>query len=137
MGRPPAAMAGPGSGMDESLAQVQAAMAGSGAAVPPAFATPDQAGYTVEQLRAWLRANGVDAQAHVDLLEDTGKVVGDERLFTMEMTLMVPGASPEKLERSAAMVPMAASARLRQGMTLPVKVAAENHHLLTIEWEKV
>ncbi len=136
MAAPPAA-AGPGSGMEESLAQVQAALAGSGAAVPPAFATPDQAGYTVEQLRAWLRANGVDAQAHVDFLEDTGKVVGDERLFTMEMTLMVPGASPEKLERSAAMVPMAASARLRQGMTLPVKVAAENHHLLTIEWEKV
>jgi hypothetical protein len=137
MTAPPPAMAGPGSGMDESLAQVQAALAGSGAAVPAAFATPDQAGYTVEQLRAWLRANGVDAQAHVDFLEDTGKVVGDERLFTMEMTLMVPGASPEKLERSAAMVPMAASARLRLGMTLPVKVAAENHHLLTIEWEKV
>jgi hypothetical protein len=136
-GASPATMAGPGSGMDESLAQVQAALAGSGAAVPPAFATPDQAGYTVEQLRAWLRANGVDAQAHVDFLEDTGKVVGDERLFTMEMTLMVPGASPEKLQRSAAMVPMAASSRLRQGMTLPVKVAAENHHLLTIEWEKV
>jgi hypothetical protein len=130
-------MAGPGSGMDESLAQVQAALAGSGAAVPPAFATPDQAGYTVEQLRAWLRANGVEAQAHVDFLEDTGKVVGDERLFTMEMTLMVPGASPEKLPRSAAMVPMAASSRLRQGMTLPVKVASENHHLLTVEWEKV
>jgi hypothetical protein len=137
MAPPPAAPMGAGSGMDESLAQVQAALAGSGAAVPPAFATPDQAGYTVDQLRAWLRANGVDAQAHVDFLEDTGKVVGDERLFTMEMTLMVPGAAPEKLERSAAMVPMAASARLRQGMTLPVKVAAENHHLLTIEWEKV
>jgi len=50
---------------------------------------------------------------------------------------MVPGSAPEKLQRSAAMVPMAASARLRLGMTLPVKVAAENHHLLTVEWEKV
>ena len=137
MAPPPPSSTGTGSGMDESLAQVQAALAGTGAAVPPAFATPDQAGYTIDQLRAWLRANGVDAQAHVDFLEDTGKVVGDERLYTMEMTLMVPGSSPEKLDRSAAMVPMAASARLRQGMTLPVKVAAENHHLLTIEWEKV
>ena len=99
-----AAMA-PGSGMDESLAQVQAALAGSGAAVPPAFATPDQAGYTVEQLRAWLRANGVDAQAHVDFLEDTGKIVGDERLYTMEMTLDGAGRLAQKLERSAAMVP--------------------------------
>ena len=137
MAPPPAASMGPGSGMDESLAQVQAALAGSGAAVPPSYATPDQAGYTVDQLRAWLRANGVEAQAHVDFLEDTGKIVGDERLYTMEMTLMVPGASPEKLQRSAAMVPVAAMARLRQGMTLPVKVAAENHHLLTVEWEKV
>jgi len=137
MAPPPTTAMGGGSGMDESLAQVQAALAGTGAAVPSTYATPDQAGYTVEQLRAWLRANGVEAQAHVDFLEDTGKVVGDERLYTMEMTLMVPGSAPEKLQRSAAMVPMAASARLRLGMTLPVKVAAENHHLLTVEWEKV
>ena len=105
--------------------------------MPPAFATPDQAGYTVEQLRAWLRANGVDAQAHVDFLEDTGKVVGDERLYTMEMTLMVPGNAPQKLQRSAAMVPDGGECPLRLGMTLPVKVAAENHQLLTVEWDKV
>jgi hypothetical protein len=55
----------------------------------------------------------------------------------MEMTLMVPGSAPQKLERSAAMVPVAAMSRLRLGMTLPVKVAAENHQLLTVEWEKV
>ena len=134
---PPASSMGPGSGMDESLAQVQAALATSGAAVPAAFASPEQAGYTIEQLRAWLRANGVEAQAHVDFLEDTGKIVGDERLYTMEMTLMVPGSAPQKLQRSAAMVPVAAMARLRQGMTLPVKVAAENHQLLTVEWDKV
>jgi hypothetical protein len=132
---PPAASMGPGSGMDESLAQVQAALAG--AAVPAAFASPEQGGYTIDQLRAWLRANGVEAQAHVDFLEDTGKIVGDERLYTMEMTLMVPGSAPQKLQRSAAMVPVAAMARLRQGMTLPVKVAAENHQLLTVEWDKV
>jgi hypothetical protein len=123
--------------MDESLAQVQAALATSGAAVPAAFASPEQGGYTIDQLRAWLRANGVEAQAHVDFLEDTGKIVGDERLYTMEMTLMVPGSAPQKLQRSAAMVPVGAMARLRQGMTLPVKVAAENHQLLTVEWEKV
>lgn len=134
---PPAASMGGGSGMDESLAQVQAALATSGAAVPAAFASPEQAGYTIEQLRAWLRANGVEAQAHVDFLEDSGKLVGDERLYTMEMTLMVPGSAPQKLQRSAAMVPVAAMARLRQGMTLPVKVAAENHQLLTVEWDKV
>lgn len=135
--RPTMAGTTTGSGMDESLAQVQAALAGSGAAVPAAYASPVQANYTIEQLRAWLRANGVEAQARVDFLEDTGKIVGDERLYTMEMTLLVPGSAPEKLDRSAAMVPVAAMSRLQQGMTLPVKVAAENHHLLTVEWEKV
>ena len=45
---PPAASMGPGSGMDESLSQVQAALATSGAAVPAAFASPEQGGYTIE-----------------------------------------------------------------------------------------
>jgi hypothetical protein len=134
---PPPSPTGPGSTVDESLSQVQAALAGSGAAVAAPFASPDQAGYTIEQLRAWLRANGVEAQARVDFLQDTGKIVGDERLYTMEMTLMVPGSAPEKLPRSAAMVPLAVMSRLTQGMVLPVKVAADNHDLLTIEWEKV
>jgi hypothetical protein len=123
--------------MDESLAQVQAALSGAGAAVPAAFASPEQGGYTIEQLRAWLRQNGLEAQARVDFIEDTGKLVGDERLYTMEMTLLVPGSAPEKLARSAAMVPVGVSSKLVAGMTLPVKVAAANHHLLTVEWDKV
>lgn len=127
-----------GSGVDESLAQVQATLAGSAAAgVPATYASATQANYTIDQLRAWLRANGVEAQARVDFLEDTGKIVGDERLYTMEMTLMVPGSAPEKLDRSAAMVPLSAMHKVNQGMTLPVRVAAENHHLLTVEWDKV
>jgi hypothetical protein len=134
---PPAPANMAGSGMDESLSQVQAALAGTGAAVPNPFASAEQGSYTVEQLRAWLRQNGLDAQARVDFIEDTGKMVGDERLYTMEMTLLVPGAAPEKLQRSAAMVPVGVSSKLVQGMTLPVKVAAENHHLLTVEWDKV
>jgi hypothetical protein len=129
---------GSGSTVDESLAQVQAALSGSGASgVPATYASAIQANYTIEQLRAWLRANGVEAQARIDFLEDTGKIVGDERLYTMEMTLMVPGGAPEKLARSAAMVPLAAMAKVQLGATLPVRVAAENHHLLTVEWDKV
>jgi hypothetical protein len=118
------------------LAQVQAAL-GASAGAPATFASAQQANNTIEQLRAWLRANGLEAQARVDFLEDTGKIVGDERLYTMEMTLMVPGSAPEKLPRSAAMVPLTAMHKLQRGMTIPVKVAAENHHLLTMEWEEV
>jgi hypothetical protein len=129
---------GSGSTVDESLAQVQAALSGSGASgVPATYASAIQANYTIEQLRAWLRANGQEAQARIDFLEDTSKIVGDERLYTMEMTLMVPGGAPEKLARSAAMVPLAAMAKVQLGATLPVRVAAENHHLLTVEWDKV
>jgi hypothetical protein len=125
------------SGVDESLAQVQAALAGSGAGVPPTYANAEQGNYTVDQLRAWLRANGVEAQARIDVLEDSGRLVGDERLYTVEMTLLVPGSPPETLGRSAAMVPLTAMHKMHQGMTLPVRVAAENHNLLTVEWEKV
>jgi hypothetical protein len=129
---------GTGVGMDESLAQVQAALAASGATgIPQAFASPEQASFGVEELRAWLRTSGTDAQARVDFVEDTGKTVGDERLYTMEMTLMVPGSAPEKLQRSAAMVPIGATSKLVQGAILPVKVASMNHHLLTVEWDKV
>jgi hypothetical protein len=125
--------------MDESLAQVQAAIAGTsgGMQVANPFATAQQGQYTVEQLRAYLRQSGLEAQAHVDKLEDTGQVVGDERVYKMEMTLMIPGQSPAKLPASAAMVPVAVTHKLFQGMTLPVRYAADNHDLLMVEWNKV
>jgi hypothetical protein len=128
-----------GAQQDESLAQVQAALAGSagGMQVADPFSNPQQSNFSVEQLRAYLRQNGLQAQAHVDKLEDTGQVVGDERVYKMEMTLNIPGQSPQKLPASAAMVPVAVSHKLFQGMNLPVRYAAENHDLLMVEWDKV
>jgi hypothetical protein len=128
-----------GGGQDESLAQVQAALAGSagGMQVANPFSNPNQANYSVEQLRAYLRQNGLQASAHVDKLEDTGQTVGDERVYKMEMTLNIPGQSPQKLPASAAMVPVAVSHKLFQGMSVPVRYAAENHDLLMVEWDKV
>jgi hypothetical protein len=127
-----------GSRMDESLAQVQAALGQPGAGQPAlVFASPDQAGYTVEQLRDWLRQNGVQASARIDFLEDSGKIVGDERLYTMEMTLSPAAQAPVKLPRSAAMVPISASHRLFQGMSVPVRYAAENPNLLMVEWDRI
>jgi hypothetical protein len=137
MAAPTAPGAPTASGMDESLSQVQAALATSGAQAAAPFASAAQGNYTVEQLRAYLRQNGVQATARVDTLEDTGKVVGDERLYTMEMTLNASGQAPQKLPSSAAMVPISASHKLFQGMNVPVRYAAENPNLLMVEWDKI
>ncbi|HEY5521420.1 MAG TPA: hypothetical protein VIK08_12255 [Candidatus Limnocylindrales bacterium] len=127
-----------GSQMDESLAQVQASLAGApGMHVAQPFSTPDQANYTVEQLRAWLRQNGREAKAHVDQLEDTGKIVGDEKEFKVQVTLNISGEAPQQLPASVAMVPVAVAHKLFQGMDVPVRYAAQNHSLLMVEWDKV
>lgn len=123
--------------VDESLSQVQAALASSGMSAANPFATAEQGNYTVEQLRQYLRTNGLQATATVDSLEDSGRVVGDERLFTMEMTLNVPGQAPKTLPKSAAMVPILSAHKLSQGMTVPVRYAAENPDLLMVEWDKI
>jgi len=136
-GTPATASGTSASGMDESLAQVQAALAGSGMAAAAPFSNPAQANLTVEQLRAYLRQSGLEASARIDKLEDSGKVVGDERLYTMEMTLMIPGRPEQKLPSSAAMVPVAKSHKLFQGLTVPVHYAAENPNLLMMDWDKI
>jgi hypothetical protein len=125
------------SGIDESLAQVQAALAQSGLHAATPFASAAQGNYTLEQLRAYLRQSGLEASARIEVLEDSGKIVGDERLYTMEMTLQIPGKPEQKLPSSAAMVPVAKSHRLFQGMTVPVRYAAENPNLLMVDWDKI
>jgi hypothetical protein len=124
-------------GMDESLSQVQAALASTGMQTANPFANPVQGQYTVEQLRQYLRTSGVQATATVDSLEDSGRIVGDERLFTMEMTLNMPGQAPKKLPKSAAMIPILSAHKISQGMTVPVRYAAENPDLLMVEWDKI
>jgi hypothetical protein len=126
----------PGSGQDESLSQVQAAMGGATGAAP-LFSQPGQADYTVEQLRNHLRQSGLEAQARIDSMEDTGKTVGDESVYTMEMTLMIPGSQEQKLPKSAAMIPSEKKHRLFQGMTVPVKYEATNPNMLMVEWDKI
>lgn len=126
-----------GSSQDESLAQVQAAMAGAATGAAAPFSNPAQGNLTVEQLRNYLRTSGLEAQARVDAMEDTGKTVGDESVYTMEMTLMIPGSQEKKLPKSAAMVPTDKKHRLFQGMTVPVKYEATNPNLLMVEWDKI
>ena len=138
-GGAPAPVAGSvsGSAIDESLNQVQAALARGGSAAAAPFASAEQGNYTIEQLREHLRQNGVQATARIDMLQDSGQVVGDERLFTMEMTLNPTTGTPQKLPASAAMVPLAKSHKLFQGMNVPVRYETSNPNLLMVEWDKV
>ena len=124
-------------GETETLAQVQAALTESGLPAAAAFATPEQGGYSVDQLRALVRSTGIDGTATIDKLADTGETVGDERLFTMEVTLHVQGQPDRALPASAAMVPLAAASKVAIGRTVPVKVAPENPNLVVFEWERI
>ena len=86
-------------GVDESLSQVQAALAGSGAAAASPYGNAAQGNYSVEQLREYLRQSGLPAEATIDKLTDTGQIVGDERLYTMAVTLHIPGQPPQTAGR--------------------------------------
>ncbi len=133
-----ASAASVGGTVDETLSQVQAALTASGVqGVAPPFAMAEQANFTVEQLRDYLRSSGLEASATVDTLEDTGRIQGDERVYAMEMTLNIPGQAPKKLPKSVAMVPITQSFKLKQGMTVPVRYAAQNPDLLMVEWDKI
>lgn len=137
---------GSGSASDETLGQVAAAMASIGAGGAPAsaaagaapvFGEAAQAGYTIEQLRAYLRANGISGTARIDRLDDSGQTVGDERLFTMTTTISLPGRPPFTTSPSAAMVPLEKVGRVAVGVSLPVKVAPDNDDLLMFEWDRI
>jgi hypothetical protein len=126
-----------GSSVDESLNQVQAALAASGASTAAPFASAMQGNFSVEQLRAYLRASGLQGEARIDKLTDTGQIVGDERLYTMQVTLEVPGRPAQQLAESAAMVPLRAMHKVHVGWKVPVRVAADNPNLMMFEWDKV
>lgn len=129
---------GPGSSADESLAQVAAAMAASGSTdAAPVFEGADQGSVSIEEIRAWLRANGISGTARIDRLEDSGQTIGDERLFTMTTTVSIPGRATKTTDPSAAMVPLEKVGRVAVGVVLPVKVAPDNPDLLMFEWDKI
>ncbi len=134
----PGAGGGSGAGVDETLGQVAAAMAAAGAGdAAPVYGQAAQAGLSIEQLRAWLRANGLAGTARIDRLIDSGETVGDDRLFTMTTTVSIPGRAPFATEPSAAMVPLAKVGRIAVGVSLPVRVAPDNPDLLMFEWDRI
>jgi hypothetical protein len=126
----------PSSGPQETLAQVQQAISGSGIQAAGVFAQQDQGGYTVEQLRSFLRTNGIAGTARIETVQDTGKVIGDEHVYIMATTINVPGRPPHNSPASAAMVPVKSAGRVAVGATIPVKVAADNPDMVMFEWDK-
>ena len=113
-----------------------AALAASGMPAAAPYATPDQGNYTVDQLRAIVRATGIAGTATIDKVADTGEVVGDERLFTMQVTVHLPG-QPDAARAAAAMVLLAAADKVHVGLQVPVKVARDNPNVVLFEWEKL
>ena len=136
--QPVTAGVSPGSvGGAESIQEVQAALQSSGLQAQKAYATSEQGGYSVQQIRAYLLANGLEGTATIDKLEDSGKVVGDDHLFTIQATINVPGHPPHQGPMSAALVPKDKVSRIYVGASLPVKVAPDNFDASVVEWDKL
>jgi hypothetical protein len=112
---------------------VPAAMPG---AMPASAATIDAGQGNVDQLHAQLAANGLDGTATITTAQDTGVPVGANKLFSIVMTVNVPGRAPYQ-ETSATMVPPDDVAKVVAGLTVPVKVSPDNPNLVMIQWDKV
>ena len=83
-----------------------------------------------------LAATGLDGTATITSATDSGVLVGANKLFNVQMTVNVPGKAPYQ-ETSAAMVPPDDVGKVVAGLTVPVKVAADNPNLVMIQWDKV
>ena len=105
-------------------------------AMPASAATVGAGQASVEQLHAQLTASGLDGTATINTTQDTGVAVGANKLFSVVMTVNVPGKAPYQ-ETSAAMVPQEDAAKIVAGVTVPVKVSPDNPNLVMIQWDKV
>jgi hypothetical protein len=133
--QPPPAVS-PGT-RDETLQQVQQALQSSGVQAAQPYAMSEQGNYTVEQLREFLRTYGVDGTARIDMVQDTGKDVGDDHMVVMQATITVPGQPPHQTQPAVAMIPKDKVSKLTLGTVLPCKVAPNNPDAVTILWERL
>jgi hypothetical protein len=99
----------------------------------PAAGTPAVGAVTAEQV---LGSAGVAGSARVDSIQDSGMVVGDTKVLSLTMTVTAPGVAPHQVTH-VAMVPGAAAARIRQGMTVPIRIAPENPGLVHVDWKSI
>ena len=121
----------------ETLGQVASALAGSGLGAASPFATAAQGNYSVEQLREYIRQNGIEGTATINQLTDSGRDIGNDRLMTVQSTVKIPGSAPMETPPTAAMIPISVVGKLMVGSTVPVKVAPDNHNAIVVEWERV
>jgi hypothetical protein len=131
-----AGVANSGSGA-ESLQAVKDALGATGSNVPSPFRFSDQAGYSVAQLREFLKEHGLSGWATIDKFDDTGQVVGDDHLYTMQTTTHIEGRLPFQSPVEVAMVPASAVGKVAIGSTVPVKVAPDNPNAMMFEWDKL
>lgn len=124
-------------GSDETLNQVMEALRSSGLQAATPFGSAEQGQYGIEQLRDHLRVHGIPGTATINRLEDSGRTVGDERMFTMQVTVQLAGRAPHQGAPAVAMVPLAAASKVAVGKTIPVRVAVDNPGLVMFEWEKI
>jgi len=125
------------SSSSETLGQVASALAGAGSGVASPFASAEQGSYTVDQLRTYIRENGVEGTATINQLIDSGRDVGSDRLMTVQSTVTIPGSPPMETPPTAAMIPIDVVGKVMVGSTVPVKVAPENHNAIVVEWERI
>lgn len=134
-GAPPGSA--PVTASDETLNQVLEALRSSGLQAATPIGSAEQGQYGIEQLRDHLRVYGIPGTATINQLEDSGRTVGDERMFTMQVTVQVAGRAPHQGAPSVAMVPLSAASKVAVGKTIPVRVAVDNPGLVMFEWEKI
>lgn len=121
----------------ETLGQVASELAGTRLAAAAPFTSADQSSYTVEQLRAYIRASGLEGTATINELTDSGHDVGNDRLMTMQATVNIPGSPPLETPQTAAMIPIGVVGKVMVGSTVPVKVSPENHNAIVVEWDRL
>jgi len=106
------------------------------AGVPMVTTSVSMGGQDVDQMRAQMAATGLDGTATIQTAQDTGVAVGNNKVFSVSMTVNVPGRAPYQ-ETSAAMVPLEDAPKIVAGVTVPVKVAPDNPNLVMIQWDRV
>jgi hypothetical protein len=119
----------------ETVDQVQAMAAAAGL---PGIGHPAEGmgGVSIAQLRQYLKETGLSGWGTLDLVQDTGQTVGDDRVLRIAMTVHVDGKPPYKSE-ALSLVPQSVVSKAVLGTSVPVKVAADNPNALMVEWDRV
>jgi hypothetical protein len=128
----------PGAGMPMQAGEFSGGMPPGGMVAPQMVTSSvNVAGQgNVDQLRAQLAATGLDGTGTIVQAQDTGVAIGASKLFSVQMTVNVPGKAPYQ-ETSAAVVPADDAPKLVTGASVPVKVAQDNPNLVMIQWDRI